>query len=610
MRERRLSLVVPSYNRAPYLQQLLTSLTWSSVPPSEFEVVVVNDGGTDDLPGVVDHWRRRGLDVRLVTLRTGGAPRNNARARNAGLAVVRYPIVVQTDPDIVFLDDVLAAVRDGVDGRSLCSCDGYFPLTREDTETRVFQPGAVITADALRAVAAGRPNQVHSPDGVGGLHGAFACATQVLRDLGGYDESFEHWGWEDRELLVTAASRGFRRRTLAGTHVAHLWHPVQRGDLGRESLAAAGQVSRTAWDVQMQRVAAELPRRDRVRPAPRAGATAGAAPVAFDARAVDCWRSATDDEQFRLACARLADDQRDDARAVLPRAFQMAFDALVGEADVLATAGHLDAACTALTLALHRPWEPRLAPDDEPGAADPAESESGADGAGAASSRERRRPSPLGLYDRVDDALERLTLAEHARGRRGAYVRALDALAHLDGGEPRAAALRLRMAMAAGDRRASRRHLAALEHHTLTPGQDALALECLLLDGRLDAARDRLTDIAASARRGDYFDRLRAVAYARLIGSVDDTWCDDPAARDTSEFLFSVGVRAERAGLDVAAWQCFRTFLDEGGPAEPRLRASAAARMADARARITRVAGTALGARLCAAAPVDGAQAR
>lgn len=609
MRERRLSLVVPSYNRALYLQQLLTSLTWSSVAPGEFEVVVVNDGGTDDLPGVVDHWRRRGLDVRLVTLRTGGAPRNNARARNAGLAVARYPIVVQTDPDIVFLDDVLAAVRDGVDGRSLCSCDGYFPLTREDTEARVFQPGVVIAAEALRAAAAGRPNQVQSPDGVGGLHGAFACATQVLRDLGGYDESFEHWGWEDRELLVTAASRGFRRRTLPGTHVAHLWHPVQRGDLGRDALAAKGQISRTAWDVQMQRVAAELPRRDRVRPAARAVDAAVGAPVVFDAHAVDCWRLPTDDEQFRLACARLADGQRDDARAVLPKPYQMAFDALVGEAETLANAGHLESACTALTLALQRPWEPRL-PHDDAAMDDGAGHEDEPGTVDADTSRGRQRPSALGLYERVDEALERLASCEQARGRRGAYVRALDALSHVDGGAPRATALRLRMAIGAGDRRAARKQLAALDRHALNAGQEALALECLLLDGRLDDARDRLPAMADAARRGDYFDRLRAVAYTRLMGTVGEAWPDDAAAHDTSEFLFSVGMRAERAGLDVAAWQCFRTFLDDGGPAEPRLRTSAASRLADARARITRVAGTALGARLCAATPIDGAQAR
>src|SRR5690606_2284741 len=138
---------------------------------------------------------------------------------------------------------------------------------------------------------------------------------------------------------------------------------------------------------------------------------------------------------------------------------------------------------------------------------------------------------------------------------------------------------------------------------------EALALECLLLDGRHAQAQDRLPAVLETAGQGDYFDRLRAAAYARLLGRGDLLVTGDPATTDRSEFLFSVAVRAERAGLDAAAWQLFRTFVDDGGPAEPRLRLEAAGRAAEARGRLTRVAGTALAARLCAATPDGAAQA-
>jgi Glycosyl transferase family 2/N-terminal domain of galactosyltransferase len=584
---RRLSLVVPSYNRAAYLHVLLTSLTWSAVPASEFEVVVVNDGGRDDLPGLVEHWRRRGLDVRLVTLRTDGPPRNNARARNAGLAVARHPIVLQTDPDIVFVDDVLAVVRDAVDTRSLCSCDGYYPLTRESAESGVFRPGATVTPELLRRAAAGRPNQVHSPDGVGGFHGAFACATETLRALGGYDESFEYWGWEDRELLVSAAARGLRRRWLPGTQVVHLWHPLLRGDLGREGLAAQGQISRAAWDVQMQRAAAEIPRASRVRPRPRADDDATVVP--FTAAAFDRWRTDADEDAFALASARLAEGQLDCARAVLPGTYQMAFDALVGEADVLTSTGAHALAADAIRLALRRPWEWPHAPLAD-----------AVDGA----------PSPLGLYRRVDGALERLAAAEHALGRRRPFLRALGHLARVEGGAVKAAACRMRLALGRGDLRAARRNLAALDRHPRTAQQEALALECQLLDGRIATSRARLDSAVEHAWRGDYFDRLRATAYARLCGCVDALPAGDPATTDTSEFLFSAAVRAERAGLDIAAAQLYHTFLSAGGPTEPRLGVDAVARSARVRARVTAVAGTVLAATLCAPVWSDAAQAR
>lgn len=597
MPDRRISVVVPSYNRAPYLDVLLRSLTWSAVAPADFEVIVVNDGGQDDLPGVVDAWRRAGLDVRLVTLRTNGPPRNNARARNAGLAVARHAIVIQTDPDIVFVDDVLSAVRAAVDNRSICSCDGYYPLTREDTEALAFRAGAPpVTPARLRRAAAGRPNQVLSPDGVGGLHGGFACAAQVLRDLGGYDESFEYWGWEDRELLVTAAARGVTRRHLPATLVAHLWHPPQRGALGREELAALRQVSQAGWDVQMQRVAAEYPRRDRPRPAPRAEPMpepdAALALAPFSLAALARWRTGTDDADFARAIDLLEGGAVADAQAALPRVFQMCFDALSGEAEVLRATGHPQLARDVWCYALRRPWEP------------------GRPGSGAFDSPapcDVTTPSALALYAHVDDTLEQLALCEDALDQPARCERVLGALGDLEHGSVRVAAVKVRLALRRGDLAAACAAASALPEATSRPEHAALQVECLLLEDRIAAAQARLLAWAA-VDGGDYFARLRHAAYLREFGAPGAPLDGDPvAAAEVSEFLFSAGVRSERAGLDIAAGLLFRHFCDHGGAAEPRVRAECATRLTAARARVARLAGTAVASRLLGSSPAPAA---
>ena len=188
--DRRISIVVPCYNRAAYLNVLLQSLNWSVVPTSEFEVIVVNDGGVDHVELTAKAWRRRGLDVQVLQLRAGGGPRNNAIARNAGVCKARYPIVLQTDPDIVFVSDVLHHIRETLEPGTFCSCSAYYPLTREATLELAFGAGGPQScAAAYLERAIGRPNQVLSPDGVGGLHGAFACETHDLQRVGGYDES-------------------------------------------------------------------------------------------------------------------------------------------------------------------------------------------------------------------------------------------------------------------------------------------------------------------------------------------------------------------------------------------------------------------------------------
>ena len=108
------------------------------------------------------------------------------------------------------------------------------------------------------------------------------AGTQDLLAVGGYDQTFRYWGWEDRELIVTLTlDRGLVRRRLTQTPVVHLWHPLQRGDDARRTSDREGRLSQMGWDIQMQRAAAEYPRSQRPRPQQRA-ADAPAADFTLD----------------------------------------------------------------------------------------------------------------------------------------------------------------------------------------------------------------------------------------------------------------------------------------------------------------------------------------
>lgn len=550
--DRRISLVVPCYNRAAYVNVLLQSLTWSAVPPSEFEVIVVNDGGVDHVGLVAENWRRRGLDVQVLQLRESGEPRNNAVARNAGTRAARYPIVVQTDPDIVFVTDVLDRVRGTLEPGIFCSASGYYPLTREATLDVAFGVGGP-SADpaAYLARAAGRPNQALSPDGVGGLHGAFACAKADLERVEGYDESFAYWGWEDRELLVTLAhDAGLVRRHMAGITVVHLWHPTLRGTTSRWELAAQGQVSRAAWDVQMQRAAAEYPRSTRARPRARPPHAPAEGARPFEAGAYAEW---------------LGEVSSDEARSL---AYQMFFDAARMEAVQLRGLGCASLARDLLRATLQCPWE--------------------------------QRPLELAHYERVALVLEELAECDEDLGDEVARHDTLEALDRQPEGRALAAAARARSALRRGEREAARHELAHLHGAAWDASRAWLAIEIALLSGQ-PAAAHAILCAAATARDvvTNHFERLRFFAYRRLVARLGPsadasttTIAVPPsppglaptADEDRSEFLYSVAMRSMRSGLYIAAIQLLERFLRSGSPAEPRLFEEGRLHLAKARA--------------------------
>ncbi|MDE2183224.1 MAG: glycosyltransferase family 2 protein [Alphaproteobacteria bacterium] len=97
------SVVIPVFNRAGLLRQAIASVL--SQTEQDFEIIVVDDGSSDDPQSVVSEC----ADARIVFVRQpnrGGGP-----ARNTGIDLARGRFVAFLDSDDRFLPHHLAAMR-------------------------------------------------------------------------------------------------------------------------------------------------------------------------------------------------------------------------------------------------------------------------------------------------------------------------------------------------------------------------------------------------------------------------------------------------------------------------------------------------------------------
>lgn len=136
MPQPKLSVILPTFNRADSLQRALCALLGQTADPTTYEVVVVNNNSTDHTPEVVAlHDDRR---VRLIAETRQGL----SHARNAGLEAARAPILAFTDDDVEVAPDwvetILAVLArhpemDGLGGRVLPAWEQDRPrwLTRD-----------------------------------------------------------------------------------------------------------------------------------------------------------------------------------------------------------------------------------------------------------------------------------------------------------------------------------------------------------------------------------------------------------------------------------------------------------------------------------------------
>jgi glycosyltransferase involved in cell wall biosynthesis len=95
----RISVVIATYNRPEALQRLLTQLAAQTMPPAEFEVVVVDDGSRTAMPQVT-------VPYRLTVIRQDN--RGAAAARHLGANTAVADVVLFIDDDMAVPPSLLS----------------------------------------------------------------------------------------------------------------------------------------------------------------------------------------------------------------------------------------------------------------------------------------------------------------------------------------------------------------------------------------------------------------------------------------------------------------------------------------------------------------------
>ena len=94
--------MVATYNRAGLLKRMLDALDSQDLDPAEFEVIVVDDGSSDETPSVLESAQPR---FSLRTFRQSN--QGPAAARNLAIANAAADVIITIDDDVVPATDLL-----------------------------------------------------------------------------------------------------------------------------------------------------------------------------------------------------------------------------------------------------------------------------------------------------------------------------------------------------------------------------------------------------------------------------------------------------------------------------------------------------------------------
>lgn len=211
----KISVIIPTFNRCELLRELLRGLSRQQFPNHEFEVIVVDDGSTDDTAEIAKSFAET---LRLEYHYQENLGFRVAAARNAGARLATAPLLIFLDTGTLIGPDLLRNHSEAhhADPEHHVVI-GYAYAYRPEDPT----PGLPEAVQRLR------PEKVvdfyrDDPSFWDIRHGAFlecgfdvnartvpwillwATNCSVRADdfwaVGGFDEDFQRWGVEDMEL--------------------------------------------------------------------------------------------------------------------------------------------------------------------------------------------------------------------------------------------------------------------------------------------------------------------------------------------------------------------------------------------------------------------------
>ncbi|SKB64121.1 Glycosyl transferase family 2 [Lachnospiraceae bacterium] len=103
-----LSIIIPAYNAEKYLVQCLDSVLLSDY--ADIEVVVVNDGSTDNTQGLLSIAEEKDKRIRVIHQENGGV----SKARNNGLKNASGQYIMFLDADDMLTEDALDRILDSI----------------------------------------------------------------------------------------------------------------------------------------------------------------------------------------------------------------------------------------------------------------------------------------------------------------------------------------------------------------------------------------------------------------------------------------------------------------------------------------------------------------
>lgn len=212
----RVSIVIPCKNEGANMKMTVDSIL-ESLPEKLAEIIVVDDDSADDCCKFL-HSGRSYRQIKLISTTGVGA----ARARNLGAAAASGEFLIFCDAHITVPEGWVETL---INNFSLLEAGAVAPAIGSLAEPA--KTGYGLTWNSQLEAIWLPPPRDFKPSPVPFLPGGcLAVRADAFNEVGGFDNGFQVWGYEDTELSLKLWLFGFSQYIVPVVKILHIFRQI------------------------------------------------------------------------------------------------------------------------------------------------------------------------------------------------------------------------------------------------------------------------------------------------------------------------------------------------------------------------------------------------
>ncbi|MDO8428056.1 MAG: glycosyltransferase [Candidatus Diapherotrites archaeon] len=186
------SIIIPAYNAEKTIDTTLMALQNQNFPKEQFEVIVVDDGSTDQTTGIVNKFKT----TKLIQQKNSGP----ALARNTGAKLASGEVLIFTDSDCVPEKNWLNEMLQPFEDQSISGVQGAYKTHQKEWMAQFVQLEIEERYERMK-----KSKQL---DWIGTYSAGYRKSIYLQEK--GFDEQFSKASGEDSDLSYRLQEKGFK----------------------------------------------------------------------------------------------------------------------------------------------------------------------------------------------------------------------------------------------------------------------------------------------------------------------------------------------------------------------------------------------------------------